>query len=492
MKVEIKVPSVGESVTEATLAEWFKKDGDRVQKDEPLFVIETDKVTLEVVAETDGVLSIKVEAGDTVAIGDVVGTIEADAAEKEAEEQPQEKEAPQKAADDKEKETAAEKPEEKKAEKEKTPVEAPPQKEEKVAAQKAVADKEKETPAGKPEEKKMEKKETADKKPTQEGQKEAPPKAAANEEDARPPISPQSLAPSVRNLVAQKNIDVSKIYGTGPGGRITRGDVLLYIESTAEKTPEEDRTAATTEKKEKPADEDRGEEKLTSRKSMSPIRRRIAARLLEAKQNTAMLTTFNEIDMSRVQDIRSRYKESFKKNHGVSLGLMSFFIRATTEALKEYPEVNAFIDQEEIVYHHYYHIGIAVGAEKGLVVPVVRHADKLSFAELEQAIVDYVQKIRENRLELSDLEGGTFTITNGGVYGSLLSTPILNMPQSAILGMHKIEKRPVVVDDKIEARPMMYVALSYDHRIIDGREAVSFLKRIKEYIENPEQMMMEM
>ena len=225
---------------------------------------------------------------------------------------------------------------------------------------------------------------------------------------------------------------------------------------------------------------------------MSPIRRRIAARLLEAKQNTAMLTTFNEIDMIHVQDIRARFKESFKSKHGISLGLMSFFIKATTEALKEYPEVNAFIDRDEILYHHYYHIGIAIGSGKGLVVPVIRHADRLSFAELEQAIVDYVNKIKDNRLELADLEGGTFTITNGGVYGSLLSTPILNMPQSAILGMHKIEKRPVIVDDQIEIRPMMYVALSYDHRIIDGREAVSFLKRIKEYVENPEQMMMEL
>jgi 2-oxoglutarate dehydrogenase E2 component (dihydrolipoamide succinyltransferase) len=479
MTVEIKVPSVGESVTEATLAEWFKKDGDRVQKDEPLFVIETDKVTLEVVAETDGILSIRVEAGKTVAIGEVVGTIDTEAAEKEVEEQPEEKkEAAQKVAADKEKETAKVKSEEKKGDdKEETVVEEPPQEEEKQAPPKAAADKEKEAAEEKPEEKKTDNKEEP-----------------AVEEP--PPISPQSLAPSVRNLVAQKNIDVNKIDGTGPGGRITRGDVLLYIESIAEKTPDKkpgaDRTADTAEKKEKPADEDRDEEKQTSRKPMSPIRRRIAARLLEAKQNTAMLTTFNEVDMTHIQDIRARFKESFKEKHGVSLGLMSFFIKATTEALKEYPEVNAFIDQEEIVYHHYYHIGIAIGAEKGLVVPVIRHADKLSFAELEQAIVDYVNKIKENRLELSDLEGGTFTITNGGVYGSLLSTPILNMPQSGILGMHKIEKRPVAVDDKIEARLMMYVALSYDHRIIDGREAVSFLKRIKEYAENPEQMMMEM
>jgi 2-oxoglutarate dehydrogenase E2 component (dihydrolipoamide succinyltransferase) len=461
MIVEIKVPSVGESVTEATLAEWFKRDGDTVQKDEPLFVIETDKVTLEVVAESDGLLSIKVAAGETVAIGEVVGAIDTEAAQEAVEKQPEEeKKEPQKEEAEKEKEKAEGKPLEKEPEKERASVEETPQEEEKKA------------------EKKTEEKEPEDKKD-------------------RPPPPHQSLAPSVRNLIAQKNIDISKIEGTGPDGRITRGDVLLYIESTAETKPEkkpaEDRKADTTEKRrEKAAEESQAEKKQTSRKPMSPIRRRIAKRLLEAKQNTAMLTTFNEIDMRHVQDIRARFKESFKEKHGVSLGLMSFFIKATTEALKEYPEVNAFIDHEEIVYHHYYHIGIAVGAEKGLVVPVIRHADKLSFAELEQAIVDYVNKIRDNRLELADLEGGTFTITNGGVYGSLLSTPILNMPQSGILGMHKIEKRPVAVAEKIEIRPMMYVALSYDHRIIDGREAVSFLKRIKEYVENPEQMMMEM
>jgi 2-oxoglutarate dehydrogenase E2 component (dihydrolipoamide succinyltransferase) len=449
MIVEIKVPGVGESVTEATLAEWFKKDGDPVQKDEPLFVIETDKVTLEVVAEADGVLSIKVQAGETVAIGAVVGTIDAEAAPAE-----------------KRKDVGKE------PEAEKTSVEETPQEEEKEVPPEEAAGKEKEKAEKKPEKKEPEKKKE------------------------RPQLSPQSLSPSVSNLISQRNIDINKIEGTGPDGRITRGDVLLYIERTAEKTPEkkpeEDRKAAAGEKKQETADEQpQDAEKQTSRKPMSPIRLRIAARLLEAKQNTAMLTTFNEIDMFHVQDIRTRYKESFKEKHGVSLGLMSFFIKATVEALKAFPEVNAFIDRDEIVYHHYYHIGIAVGAEKGLVVPVIRHADKLSFAELEQAIVDYVNKIKNNRLELADLEGGTFTITNGGVYGSLLSTPILNMPQSAILGMHKIEKRPVVVDDAIDIRPMMYVALSYDHRIIDGREAVSFLKHIKEYVENPEQMMVE-
>ena len=450
MLVEIKVPSVGESVTEATLAEWFKKDGDTVQKDEPLFVIETDKVTLEVVAETDGVLSIKVQAGETVAIGAVVGTIDTEAAAKKGKDVGKETE------------------------------------EEKTSVEETLPEEEKQAPPKEPTEKEKEK-EKAEKKPA----KKEPPK-----KKERPPLMPSSLAPSVRNLISQNNIDINKIEGTGPGGRITRGDVLLYIERNAEKTPEkrpeEYREASTGEEKKGAAKEPRDTEKQTSRKPMSPIRRRIAERLLEAKQNTAMLTTFNEIDMFHVQDIRARYKESFKEKHNVSLGLMSFFIKATIEALKEFPEVNAFIDRDEIVYHHYYHIGIAVGAEKGLVVPVIRHADQLSFAELERAIVDYVKKIKENRLELADLEGGTFTITNGGVYGSLLSTPILNMPQSGILGMHKIEKRPVAVDDKIEIRPMMYVALSYDHRIIDGRQAVSFLKHIKEYIENPEQMMVEM
>jgi 2-oxoglutarate dehydrogenase E2 component (dihydrolipoamide succinyltransferase) len=233
------------------------------------------------------------------------------------------------------------------------------------------------------------------------------------------------------------------------------------------------------------------DEERSTRKPMSPIRQRIASHLLNAKQNTAMLTTFNDIDMTRVMALRSEYKERFKKKYDISLGIMSFFIKACVEALKEFPEVNAYIDDKDIVYHHYYHIGVAIGSEKGLVVPVIRHADQLSFARLEQAIIDYVNKINENRLELSDLEGGTFTISNGGVFGSLLSTPILNMPQSGILGMHRIDRRPVAIDEQVVIRPMMYVALSYDHRIIDGREAVTFLKRIKECIENPERMMME-
>jgi 2-oxoglutarate dehydrogenase E2 component (dihydrolipoamide succinyltransferase) len=422
MQLEIEVPSVGESVTEATLAQWYKKDGDQVRKGEPLFVLETDKVTLEIEAEADGVLQISKAEGETIPIGAVVGTIDRSAAPEVAEEP-----------------VPAE-------EKEPTPPKA-----------------------------------------------EKPPPAPPAE---RPPAAPRaevpsaakpSFPPSVRRLVAEKNLDVSKITGTGPGGRITKGDVLLYLEQAAVAVPSEvPATQPSTPQEVAPA----SDESIT-RKPMSQIRQRIAARLVEAKQNTAMLTTFNEIDMTRVQEIRAQYKEPFQKKYGVRLGIMSFFIKACVEALVEFPELNAYIENKDIIYHDYYHLGVAIGAERGLVVPVIRHADKLSFADLEQAIIDYVKKIQENRLELADLEGGTFTITNGGVFGSLLSTPILNIPQSGILGMHKIESRPVVIDGEIAVRPMMYVALTYDHRIVDGRQAVTFLVRIKEFIEEPDRIMIE-
>ncbi len=423
MIVEIKVPSVGESVTEAVLGEWFKNNGDAVKKGDPLFVIETDKVTLEVESEVDGVLKITVTEGETVVIGGVVGTIDTEAPLDEAA-------APE--VPPATKETAPDEPEKAPSPELSAPAPAPSLK----AADKVI------------------------------------------------------LSPAVRRLVSEKGLDVTRISGTGPGSRVTKGDVLLYLEQATAGKPEqlpavsESRVAEAA-----PVAEVVGE--LTSRKSMTPIRQRIAARLLEAKQNTAMLTTFNDIDMSRVMAMRAQYKESFLKKHGVSLGFMSFFIKACVEALKEFPEINAFVDGKEFLYHHYYHIGVAIGTGRGLVVPVVRHCEKLNMAGMEQAIVDYVAKIKENRLDLADLEGGTFTITNGGVFGSLLSTPILNTPQSAILGMHRIEKRPVVVDDEIVVRPMMYVALSYDHRIVDGREAVTFLKSIKEFVENPERIIME-
>jgi len=419
MKIEIKVPSVGESITEALLAQWFKKDGDTVRKDEPLFVLETDKVTLEVTAEAAGRLSIIVSAGTTVKIGTVVGRIEARAAAEP-----------------------------------KTPPGAPepePPVVEKVAAATAA---------------------TAEPAPAAVGQTRG---------------VTETLPPSVRRLVGEHRLDVSRIRGTGPDGRITKGDVLLFIEQS-ERGPAPAEPAPATPAVCEPCESVKEE---ISRKPMTPIRRRIAERLLKARQNTAMLTTFNDIDMSAVIELRKRYKEAFQKKYGVSLGFMSFFIKASVEALRAIPEINAYIDGSEIIYHHYYHIGVAVGSERGLVVPVIRHADRLSFAELEQAIAGFVTRIKENRLTLADLEGGTFTITNGGVFGSLLSTPILNTPQSGILGMHRVDQRPVAVNGQVVIRPMMYVALSYDHRIVDGREAVTFLKHIKECIEDPERIMME-
>jgi 2-oxoglutarate dehydrogenase E2 component (dihydrolipoamide succinyltransferase) len=439
MLIEIKVPSVGESVTEAILAQWFKNDGDAVTKDEPLFVLETDKVTLEVVAEADGILSISVSEGQTVAIGAVVGRIDTAAAPKAAT----------------------------------TPAgEEKPTEPERVAA-----------PA---------QSQTADVPVVEPVAVELPTTVEASMAIA---VEKEQLAPSVRRLIAERNIDPSRITGSGPAGRITKGDVLLYLEANQASTSGQAPAAAETDSAPSVSDLQpavtRSTEERINRKPMTPIRQRIAARLLEAKQKTAMLTTFNEIDMAQVMAIRKQYKDRFKEKYGVNLGFMSFFIKASIEALKEFPQINAFIEEKDIIEHHYYHIGVAVGTERGLVVPVIRHADALSFAELEKAIVDYVKKINDNRLTLSDLEGGTFTISNGGVYGSLLSTPILNMPQSGILGMHKIEKRAVVIDDEIVVRPMMYVALSYDHRIVDGREAVTFLKRIKECVENPERIMME-
>lgn len=444
MILEIRVPSVGESVREALLAQWFKHSGEPVAKDEPLFVIETDKVTLEVAAEADGVLTIQIEEGTRVAIGSVVGTIDAAAASGAGEAPPRpEKEPPP------------------------APEVQPP----------STSETE---PAAAPHRMGVEKPGLT-------------PEAAPGESEP-----PKILAPAARRLIAEKKLDVSRISGTGPGGRITKGDVLLYLESrsaslSAVSEPavsgpqNDDRKAATGEASRAIS---HTQDPIT-RKPMSPIRRRIAERLLEARQNTAMVTTFNEIDMGRVQEIRGAYREKFFEKHHVNLGIMSFFIKASIEALREFPRLNASIDGGDLIEHHYYHVGVAVGSERGLVVPVIRHADRMSFAQLEQAIVAHVQKIEQNRLELADLEGGTFTISNGGVYGSLLSTPMLNVPQSGILGMHKIEKRAVVIGEEIRVRPMMYVALTYDHRIVDGREAVSFLKRIKCCVENPERIMME-
>jgi 2-oxoglutarate dehydrogenase E2 component (dihydrolipoamide succinyltransferase) len=300
-----------------------------------------------------------------------------------------------------------------------------------------------------------------------------------------------TLAPSVRRLVAETNVDPSQIEGTGRGGRLTKGDVLTHLAApTATATPPP-ATMPTIPPLPAPATAQSANGHRETRKRMSGIRQTIAKRLVEAQQTAAMLTTFNEADMTRVMDLRARYKESFQKKHGVGLGFMSFFVKATVEALKAFPNVNGRIDGQDIITHHYVNIGVAVSTERGLMVPVLRDADAMNFAAIEKAIGAYAVKAREGTIALPDLQGGTFTITNGGVFGSLLSTPILNTPQSGILGMHSIQKRPVAIDDQVVIRPMMYLALSYDHRIVDGREAVSFLVRIKECIENPERLMLE-
>jgi 2-oxoglutarate dehydrogenase E2 component (dihydrolipoamide succinyltransferase) len=400
--MDIKVPEVGESVFEAEVGKWHKKDGDRVAKDDLLVELETDKITLELNADAEGVLRIGAKEGETVKIGAVIGTIEGAAGVKEAGK------------------AAAKEPDK---EKEK------PKAEKKEAGKAEAKSAAEEKPKGR----------LAEKKP--EAKPEKP--VAAEEKKKKEAAAP----PAVRS------------------------------EEPAPYQPVPPRPTA--------------EERIT-RQPMSRIRRKIAERLLAARQQTAMLTTFNEADMSRVIALRKKHGEEFKQRHGVPLGFMSFFVKASAEALKEFPEVNARIDGDDIVHQHFYDIGIAVGAEKGLVVPIIRDADRLSFAGIEQAIRDFVGKIEQNKLDLADLEGGTFSITNGGVYGSLLSTPILNPPQSAILGMHAIQERPVARDGEIVIRSMMYLALSYDHRLIDGREAVNFLKRIKAFVEEPEEMLLEL
>jgi 2-oxoglutarate dehydrogenase E2 component (dihydrolipoamide succinyltransferase) len=428
MTVDITIPTVGESIQEAVLAQWMKQNGDRVSKGDPVLVIETDKVTLEIPAEADGVLVILTEAGTTVRIGAVVGRIETEGqpAESPAAESSSPPEPPLRAPDT----------------------------------------------------------------TFSSGISSEPSSSTNSPGESEPPSETESESdylngPSVRRLIREHGIDLKQLTGSGPGGRITRGDVLLHLENLPAPPPPPETPT------EKPQDPAPSPESSVIRKPMTPIRKRIAERLLEARRNTAMLTTFNEIDMSRVLEIRKTYQEPFQQKHGVSLGIMSFFIQACVSALQLIPDINASVDGDDILYHQACHIGVAVGSGKGLVVPVIRNAETKSFAELEKAIADMVERVNTNRLNIAELEGGTFTISNGGVYGSLLSTPILNTPQSGILGMHKIEKRPVVIDDAVVIRPMMYVALSYDHRIVDGKGAVTFLKRVKECVEAPERMLVE-
>lgn len=413
MSVEVRVPQLGESVTEAVITRWMKAEGEAVAVDEPLCELESDKATLELPSPAAGVLHITKQAGDTVKVDELIARIESGAAAKAA--------APAKAAP--------------------TPA---------VTSAKPAAD----APAA------------------------APPKPS----EARPAtVTP--LSPAARRVAEEQSVDTSTIAGTGRGGRITKPDVLAAAAKPTATTPPPSPAVAP-----RPTTTAADEERVP----MTQLRKTIARRLVEAQHTAAILTTFNEVDMSAVMALRSRYKDQFAEKHGVSLGFMSFFSRACVLALQEIREVNARIEGDEIVYSHRVHLGIAASTEKGLVVPVVRNADQLSLADLEREIGRLADLARTNKLTIADLSGGTFTISNGGVFGSLLSTPILNPPQSGILGMHKIEKRPVVVGDQIVIRPMMYVALSYDHRIVDGRGAVTFLVRVKERLESPERLFLDL
>ncbi|MCI0395851.1 MAG: 2-oxoglutarate dehydrogenase complex dihydrolipoyllysine-residue succinyltransferase [Chloroflexi bacterium] len=434
MTTKIRVPQMGESVVEATVGEWLKKEGDTVAVGDLLVVLETDKVDVEVGAETAGVLAkIEKQQGEDVAVGDTLGLIEAGG---------------QPSADGRQ------------------------------AGQAAPARKEEPAAATRPE---------------------APPQPPAEEKERVTPVA--------RRLAQEQGVDLAQVPGRGAGGRITKQDVQEYLEQQTaepptEKAPEQPVVAPPVAEPApaRPAPEPatapapaaqptagRREERLR----MSRRRRTIARRLVEAQHNAAMLTTFNEVDMSAVMGLRKRRQETFQQRHGIKLGFMSFFVKASIGALKAFPQLNAEIDGDDMILKQYYDIGIAVGVEEGLVVPVLRDADRMTFAGIEQAIKEFADKAREGTLSLEDLRGGTFTITNGGVFGSLLSTPILNPPQVGILGLHKIEERPVALNGEVVIRPMMYLALSYDHRIVDGREAVQFLVRIKELIEDPEQLLLE-
>jgi 2-oxoglutarate dehydrogenase E2 component (dihydrolipoamide succinyltransferase) len=445
--VEIHVPELGESVADATVGRWLKQEGDEVKSGEPLVELETDKINFEVEAEQDGVLeSIAKGEGETVNVGEVIGTI----GEADGQPAPQPQEAEPQEAEPQEAE----------------PQEAEPREEE-AGAQEAEERAEAEQPEA---------------------------AAEAGEADGHREMEDGVRAsPSVRKLAQEYDVDLAEVSGSGSGGRITREDVERLIR-------EQDRGAAPTREAQRPEEDGRREERpaaadgrgaLEERVRMSRRRQTIAKRLVEAQQTAAMLTTFNEADMSSVMDLRNRRKEEFQERHGVKLGFMSFFVKASIGALKAFPKINSELQGDELILKHYYDIGVAVNTEEGLVVPVVRDADKLGFADIERGIGELAQKARERRLSLEELQGGTFTITNGGIFGSLISTPILNTPQVAILGMHKIQERPVVVDGEIQARPMMYLALSYDHRIVDGADAVSFLVRIKELIEDPESLLLE-
>jgi 2-oxoglutarate dehydrogenase E2 component (dihydrolipoamide succinyltransferase) len=415
MSVQVKIPAVGESISSGVVSVWHKKNGERVSKGEPLFTLDTDKVSTEIVAEIDGVLETKVIEGQEVKIGEIVAVINDSAP------------------------AAGQAPKEKAKPEVSRPQPATPQKESK------------------------------------EPQKES--------KDS------EALSPAVRRIIDEEKLDPARISGSGKGGRITKGDALSATQNRETKRAPSDKQPI------EPADiiepelpsADLSDGRVT-RKRMSPLRRKIAQQLVMAQHTAAILTTFNECDMSEVQSLRAHAQEAFTKKYGLKLGFMSFFVKATVAALKTVPTLNGRIEGDDFVQNNFYDIGVAVGTERGLVVPVVRDADKKSFADLERDIADFAKKAREGKLKIEELQGGTFTVSNGGVYGSLLSTPILNPPQSGILGMHKIMERPVAVNGAVVVRPMMYLALSYDHRAIDGKEAVTFLIKVKECIEDPKKL----
>ncbi|NKI34147.1 dihydrolipoyllysine-residue succinyltransferase [Wenzhouxiangella sp. XN79A] len=410
MSTEVKVPTLPESVSDATVAKWHKKAGDTVRRDENLVDLETDKVVLEVPAPADGVLeSISAEEGDTVTADQVLGAIK----EGEVPEDDQDGDDAEDASSDDEANDADEK---------------------KSTDRKKDADDDRDRAS-------------------------SPAPAPSSGGDARP-------SPSARKLAADNEIDPSSVEGTGRDGRVTKGDMLKHISG--------------------------GGSRPVERVKMSRLRSRIAERMKEAQNTAAILTSFNEVDLHEVMQIRSKYKDAFQNKHGVKLGFMSFFVKAACEALDKHPVVNAAVEGDEIVYHGYQDVGIAVSTDRGLMVPVLRNAGQLSLAEIERQIAHYADKARAGKIELEDLQGGTFSITNGGVFGSLLSTPLLNAPQSAILGMHTIKERPVAIDGEIVVRPMMYIALSYDHRIIDGKDAVQFLVAVKEALEDPARLLLDL
>jgi 2-oxoglutarate dehydrogenase E2 component (dihydrolipoamide succinyltransferase) len=398
MAIEVKIPPMGESITSGILANWRVKNGDAVKRNQPLFELETDKITSEGVAEADGVIQLKVDAGAEVKIGEVVATI--------------------------------------------NPT--------------AVASPAPAVPESRKQESKIE----------------------------------NSGSPAVRRIAAETGVEPGNVEGTGKGGRVTKGDMLQAVEDFQKTPPAAPAPTAGSSTPAPPPAPAAGEGERTTRRKMTPLRARIAERLVQAKNQTAMLTTFNEVDMTAVRELRARYQEDFTKKHGVKLGFMSFFVKATVHALKEVPAINAQLSGDTIIENHFFDVGVAVSTERGLMVPVLRDCETKTFADIEKDLGDYAKRARDGKITLEDLSGGVFTITNGGVFGSLLSTPILNLPQSAILGMHAIQDRPVALNGQVVIRPMMYLALSYDHRIVDGREAVTFLVKVKQAIEDPSRLIL--